>query len=152
MNSVFDEMIQEALQMIADAKAEIYTLAFYHDHESSEISVCIDTEEQSSRTILESNKFTRKYFQKTLAEGDAEGLKLWNFQAGRSFSLGNFEYVSVSARPVPSEYEDGSSNLYLEMIRAIERNKSSILQHTHAPEQVMFCCSSADAEVQYIWQ
>ncbi len=149
MKKFFDDMIDESLRKFNKEKS-IYTFAFYHDHESDAVSICIDTEDNSMKKVSESNENTKKYFYSFLEQGDMDSLKLWNFQTGRNFSLGDFSLVNIVYKNIEKELI--SPSIYLEMIKSIERNKSKILKYSKNPEKVFFYCSSESNEVQYIWQ
>src|SRR3982750_3530417 len=50
---------------IAHPRAEavpVYTFAFYHDHESGAVSVCVDTEASSARQVRATNRYNAKHF------------------------------------------------------------------------------------------
>lgn len=150
LNSILDEMINESLQIIKKENASIYTFAFYHDHETEAISICIDTEENSNKQITSSNDYSKKYFQENLKNGDMKSLQLWNFNTGRNFSLGDFSYVNIVYKKLDKRFI--TPDMYLNMIKSIERNKSKILTYSQSSKKVVFCCSSENNEVEYIWQ
>jgi len=147
---ILDKMVSDSLKSISDKSTSIYTFAFYHDHESDAISICIDTEDNSEKEVISSNKYTQKYFKDILKNNDIDSLKLWNINTGRNFSLGNFTFVNVVYVKLEKIYF--TKSLYLSMINCIERNKKNILAHSKYPQKVVFCCSSEKNEVEYIWQ
>ncbi len=151
MSTFFEDMITEALSKVREKSIDIFTFAFYHDHESACVSICIDTEESSVKTIKSSNEFSRIYFYENLIKGDLDSLGLFNFQTGRSFSLGDYAYCNIIYKSLPAEYMS-SNKMYLEMIQAINLNKENILKCSSKPENVFYCCSSENNEVEYIWQ
>jgi len=149
--NIFDEMIEEALKICEQKNINIYTFCFYHDHESKAFSICIDTEEKSKITILQSNEFTKKYFHEELKTGNLEGLKNWCFQHGRSFSLGDFRYCNIVYKKIGTNSEIVKEN-YIEMINSIEKYKEKIKNYSINPDNIFFACSSENNEVEYIWQ
>jgi hypothetical protein len=151
MSTFFDDMVKEALALVIEKNINIYTFAYYHDHESSCISICIDTEENSNKLVKSSNEFTKKHFYKNLEDEDLDSLKLFCFNSGRSFSLGDYTYRNIVYKKIPEEYKL-SKKIYLEMIKAINSNKEEILKFSDKPDNIFFSCSSEDNEVEYIWQ
>jgi hypothetical protein len=151
MGTFFDDMVKEALALVIEKNINIYTFAYYHDHESSCIGIGIDTEENSNKLVKSSNEFTKKYFYRYLEDEDLNSLKSFCFNAGRSFYLGDYTYRNIVYKKIPEEYKS-SKKMYLEMIKAINSNKEDILKFSDKPENIFFSCSSEDNEVEYIWQ
>ncbi len=95
IEDILEDIIKEALLVVEKQKIDIFTFCLYHDHESRAIAVCIDTKENSKRFLVESNAWKKKYFYEKLTEENIEELKLWNFESGRSFSLGDYSYKNI---------------------------------------------------------
>ncbi len=150
MDILCDELINETLNILTTKQISIYTFAFYHDHESDAISICIDTESNSEKVVNSSNEFTLKYFHDELSNQNLDSLKLWNINSGRNLSLGDFQYANIVYKNIDKRFIN--SDMYLSMINSIERNKSRIVSYSKCPDKIVFCCSSADNEVAYIWK
>ena len=50
-------------------KIPVFTFAFYHDHESGAVSVCVDTKENSAKLVLSMNNYNMRHFFKAVAGG-----------------------------------------------------------------------------------
>ena len=49
---LLDDVLSRAIPKVRAAAIDVFTFAFYHDHESSAVSVCVDTEASSARLVL----------------------------------------------------------------------------------------------------
>ncbi len=152
--NVVDQFLQEVLRKaIAELESNpipIFTFAFYHDHESSAVSVCIDTEDSSREHVRKSNQWSMGYFSEHIGEGNLDEACLFQANTGRSFSLGDFACVNLARTQLPAGTNPDES-FYLAMVKAIIASQNEILAHAHIPENVIFCCSSPESEVGLIW-
>ena len=99
--SLFDRVLAEAIAVVRREHVRVFTFAFYHDHESHAISVCVDTEESSKRLVASSNAYNQKYFWPAIEKGDLEDAALWTANIGRSLSLGDFAFVNLARTDLP---------------------------------------------------
>jgi hypothetical protein len=143
-------VIETALVQLREYPIPIYTFAFYHDHESGFVSVCVDTKESSKKSVHESNKWSMNYFTEHIQNGRYEDACLFQANIGRSLSLGDFARVNLAR----TELEDSiitDESFYIVMARAVIAHQREILKLAPDPEEVIFCCSSADSEVGLVW-
>jgi hypothetical protein len=143
------EALTEALAVVRESKITIFTIAFYHDHESRAISVCVDTEENSHLVAASSNRYFSKYFWRALEVGDLGELRSSNANVGRSFSLGDFKLVNAGRRDLPKGKIP--KDLYLDMIRVLRSKEEEIVALSVSRERLIFCCSGPNAEVDFWW-
>ena len=143
-------VIKTALLELADEPVHVFTFAFYHDHESNAISVCIDTMESSERSIRAGNHWANPRFRDHVLKGDWDQARSFQSEHGRSLSLGDFARVNLARTDIPDEIVTDET-FHLEMVRAVIRNEDAILRFAQTPEDVLFCCSSVDSEVGMVW-
>ncbi len=148
-SALFAEVLSNAIDEVRERSTPVYTFAFYHDHESAAVSVCVDTEENSLRSVARSNAYGIKHFAKAVAAGDLKSAALWSANIGRNLSLGDFALVNV-ARANLDEITPGKG-FHLAMVRALCERQQQVAELSLAPERLLFCCSSARAEVEYMW-
>ena len=128
----------------------IHTFAFYHDHESGAVSVCVDTKESSLRLVRKSNEWSMKHFAEHVQDGSWEDACLFQANVGRGLSLGDFARVNLARTDLPLGTATDQS-FYLAMARAVIAHQEDILRLAAEPKDVLFCCSSADSEVGLVW-
>ena len=68
---------------------------------------------------------------------------------GRSLSLAEFEIVNAAYTDLGQIEPD--DDFYLSMIGAVRRKEKEIVALARDPVRLLFCCSSAKAEVEYLW-
>ena len=151
MIDLYREMIEKAIQYLAQKKIDIYTFAFYHDHESFAVSICVDTLIDSENAVKSSNSFKMEQFYSAIYSNEIKGLILNKLDTGRSFSLGDFTCVNLSRKDIPEEMII-TDQFYFDMIKAINEKKDKIIALSTKPEEVVFCCSTEDDEVGIIWK
>ena len=147
--SLLAAVLKSALRDIAARQLPVYTFALYHDHESEAVSVCVDTEECSARTVAAINRYNAGYFSKAIAGGDLKGAGLWHANIGRSLSLGDFALVNVARTPLPPGVND--DEFYLAMVRAVMSVEDRVAALSPHPERLLFACSGINDEVAYVW-
>ena len=145
----FDAVLATALKRVAKDRVPVFTFALYHDHESGAVSVCVDTEESSRRSVAATNRFNATYFAKAIAAGDLETASLWQANIGRSLSLGDFALVNVARTSIDKIAVTG--DFYLSMVRSLMAAQDRVLALSPNPERVVFACSGASGEVAYVW-
>ena len=145
-----DSVLESALTSLTSSPVDVFTFAFYHDHESKAVSICIDTAESSDRHVPSSNKWTMKYFFEHIASGSLDEARLFRANSGRSLSLGDFAAVNVARTDIPSRIRLGEA-FYIEMARSVIARQQDILRHSSTPEMVVFCCSGPDEEIDLVW-
>ena len=147
--SLVDQILSSALEELELRSFPLFTFAFYRDHESNAISVCADTEESSRRAVVSSNKFSYGYFREFVESGEMKRAALWQSNAGRSFSLGDFAAVNLSRRQLPSSFDEQA--LFLEMVRGVLKVQQRAALLSPQPEALALAVSGPDSEVQLVW-
>lgn len=92
--SFFASVLNNAIAMLRTDAVPVFTFAFYHDHESGAVSVCVDTEANSNSQVRSTNRYNTKHFRTEIAGGDLAGASLWQANIGRNLSLGDFAKVN----------------------------------------------------------
>jgi hypothetical protein len=149
-NRFLESVVAAALSELHTSPVAIHTFAFYHDHESGAVSVCVDTKESSLRLVHQSNQWSIKHFVQHLQNGSWEDACLFQANVGRSLSLGDFARVNLARTALPASTVADQS-FYLAMARAVIAHQREILMLASDREDVVFCCSSADSEVGLVW-
>ena len=144
-----DKVLTEAIAAVRGKGVRVYTFAFYHDHESRAVSVCVDTEESSKALVASSNAYNQKYFWPAIEDSDLKAASLWNANIGRSLSLGDFALVNLARADLPRGRI--TAELYVEMIRATRAMEREIVALATSPESLLFCTSGPDDEVAFMW-
>lgn len=149
-DETFDLVIEKALNIAFDKNFKVYTFAFCYDHESHAVSVCLDSKVNSETNQKKTNIFNQKYFKKLVASKNLERAK--NFSSAntsRSFSLGDFKLRDLGWEAIKAP--KNSVPFYLAMVNAIIRKEKHIAALSTDSTELVFCCSSKDSEVGYIW-
>jgi hypothetical protein len=144
------DVIKAALKDIREDPFPIYTFAFYHDHESGMVSVCVDTKESSAQHVRTGNRQFMDYFAQHIQRGSLQEASLFQANVGRNLSLGDFAAVNVAETDLDEDIVTDES-FYIEMARAVIAHQKEILEFAPHPDEVVFCCSSTDSEVGLIW-
>ena len=145
-----DFVLESALTSLATSPVEVFTFAFYHDHESGAVSICIDTKESSDRHVPRWNSWTMKYFAEHIASGSLSEARLFQANTGRSLSPGDFAAVNVARTDIPDDICTDEM-FYIEMVRSVIAHQQDILRHSSIPDNVLFCSSGPDNEVDLVW-
>lgn len=148
-DKTFDMVIDKALNILFDKKADIFTFALYYDHEGHAVEVCADTVYNSQRAVRASNAFCREQFFAAIERKDLETATVWNCNTGRSFSLGDFQFKMLGWEPINAPRN--SAPFYRAMVRALIRNSHRIAGLARNPEQLVLCCSTKNSEVGLVW-
>ena len=143
-------VVDRALDQVRQERLPVFTFAFYHDHESHAVSVCVDTAENSAETVRSTNDFSSKFFQAAVEEGDLATAGLWQANVGRSLSLGDFAMVNVARTDLDDEVEP-DAEFYLAMVRTLVARQARVAQLAPDLSSLAFACSGADAEVSLVW-
>lgn len=116
---------------------DIFTIALYHSHESYVTTLCINTIESSSRSVLSSNEHSKKYFVKAIEKGDLKSASLWSANGGRSFAHGKFTLVNASEIDAP--HNNVSPDFYLLMVHALDEMRYLVeIQSSHGRSLLLF--------------
>jgi WD40 repeat protein len=148
--ALFEDVLTRAIADVRERKTPVYTFAFYHDHESSAVSVCVDTKENSRRVVSKINTFNMEYFKKAVTAGDLKTAIRWKANTGRSLALGDFAENNLARTSHRNEVTPGK-DFYLDMVRALITHQREIAALAPNPDELLFCCSSADDEVGFLW-
>ena len=89
-------------------------------------------------------------FAQHVQSGSWEDACLFQANVGRSLSLGDFALVNV-ARTILPVGTTAEQSFYLAMARAVIAHQQDVLSLAPDPEDVVFCCSSADSEGGLVW-
>jgi hypothetical protein len=152
-----DRTMKVALEALGADPLPIYTFAFYHDHESATVSVCVDTKESSDRLIARRKKFAMKQLPKQVRKGNLEHAKLFNVQTGHSTGLGDFARKNLARAKIPGgllnddRIPADATAFCAAMFEAVVAHQDEILALAPDPDDVIFCCSLEDAEVGLVW-
>ncbi len=146
---LFSSILKSAISEVRAKPIPVFTFALYHDHESGAVSVCIDTEENSNRVILEINKYNMGHFIKEISSGNLQSASLWQANIGRNLSLGDFKLVNVARADLGSIKID--EQFYIELVKSLVANQQEISVLSPNPEKLIFACSGANDEVEYVW-
>ncbi len=145
---LFDNVLSRAIAEVRARGIDVFTFAF-HDHESAAVSVCVDTAASSARLVRSQNAFTLRHFTDAVAKGALRKAALFKANVGRSLALGDFEMVNVARTDI--EGVPVTDEFYLQMIRAVCARESEIVSLTSDLSRLLFCASSAEWEVGYMW-
>lgn len=146
---LLDSVLQSALSEVRQKSIPVYTFALYHDHESNAVSVCVDTEENSSKSVASMNRYNMKYFMKAIDEKDLKAASLWQANIGRSLSLGDFALVNLARTDLGKT--KAVAAFYLSMVEALIRVQGEVIALSPNPERLVFACSGPNEEVAYVW-
>jgi hypothetical protein len=147
--ALFGKVLSNAVDEIRGRGTPVYTFAFYHDHESAAISVCVDTEANSVLTANKWNAYWMKHFAKAINAGDLKAASMWRVKNERNLSLGDFALVNVARTRLVGISPD--KEFYLAMIRSVWERQMQVAELSPVPERLLFCCSGAQDEVAYTW-
>lgn len=142
-------VVQQGLIHAQRKQIQLYTVAFYLDHESRALSLCFDTYSNSNQHVSKSNKFSAKYFQAAIDAGDMEEALLWQANVGRSLSLGDFAHVNVARTPLHQINLD--ERLILNMVEALNQYGRQFGALAPCSSKLIFLCSDLSDEVGLTW-
>lgn len=145
---LFVDVVDRALAETRSRSIKVYTFAFYHDHESAAVSVCVDTQDNSDRVARSINDYNCRHFRKAIDAGNLEMAALWQANTGRSLSLGDFTAVNLARTDLP---QDRSGVDYLAMVRAIMARHEEIRAQSLDPRLTLLACSGPEEEVALVW-
>lgn len=148
-SALFQHVLETALAEVRAAGVSVFTFALYHDHESSAVSVCVDTEDNSWRAVEASNRYSAMHFQQAIAQGDLPQAALWQASTGRNLSLGDFLLVNLARTNLGEVPAD--DQFYLKMVQAVMANQLAIAALSTHPARLLLACSGRDSEVALVW-
>lgn len=146
MHRFLDDVLLAALSELRSNPLDLYTIAFYHDHESRAVSICADTKSKSQQTVRNANVWSMKYFAQQIDDGNLEDAAMFQANTGRSLSLGDFAKVNLARTGIPHDVTI-DDEFYLGMVKTMIRHQRAISAMAAPKEELRFCCSTADAEV-----
>lgn len=146
---LFRQVLDAALAEIASSRLPVFTFALYHDHESGAVSVCADTEGNSSRVVASINAYNARHFGAAIARGDLRYAALWQANIGRSLALGDFAIVNAARTDIGDVPVD--EPFYVDMVQAVVAIQDRVAALAPDPRKLVFACSGADAEVALVW-
>lgn len=151
MIRLMNEVIETAVDVARRQAVPIHTFAFYHDHESAAISVCLDTEANCRKVVNKINKYNMKRFQQHVeAESvDIQAAALWQANVGRNLSLGDFALVNVARADLNGVVAD--THFYAAMVQTVVAHQPAIVALAPDPSSLLFCCSGPRDEVELVW-
>lgn len=144
-----ESVLRRALHEVREKAIPVYTFALYHDHESSAISVCVDTEENSNVAVASMNRYNMKYFMSAVAEKDLKSASLWQANVGRSLSLGDFSLVNAAHTELGSVKVD--KLFYLTMVESLIEVQDEVATLSPDRDRLVLACSGPNDEVAYVW-
>lgn len=145
----FDRIIGDALHILFDKGADIFTFALYYDHEGRAVSICADTEVNSRSAARKMNTFVGQQFYRAIQNGELDEAAKWGTIGERSLALGDFKFQSLGWRSMTAP--NNSAPFYRAMISSLLRNSTKISGLSRNPENLVLCCSSKDSEVGFSW-
>jgi hypothetical protein len=146
---VLSSVLKLAIAHIKKEGISVYTFAFYHDHESGAVSVCVDTRNNSEKSVKFMNDYNMGHFFKAVAKGDLKGASLWQANIGRSLSLGDFALVNTARTDIANLKID--EQFYVTMVQELVAVQGEIASLSDHPEHLVFACSGAGDEVAFVW-
>lgn len=146
--SLFVNVVDRALAETRSRSIRVYTFAFYHDHESAAVSVCVDTRDNSDRVVRGINKYNSRHFLEAVDAGDLETAALWQANVGRNLSLGDFAAVNLARTALP---DDRPGFDYGAMVRAVMSRHEEIRALSLDPSLTLLACSGPEDEVALVW-
>jgi hypothetical protein len=149
LSALFAAVLSRALAKVKAKSVAVFTFALYQDHESGAVSVCVDTEENSQRTVQQINEYNARHFMKAVAKSDMKGAGMWQANVGRSLSLGDFELVNLARTRLGKA--EINEEFYLSMVRALIAVQNEVAALAPDPQRLVFVCSGPDDEVAYVW-
>ncbi|MGM9485869.1 hypothetical protein [Ideonella sp. YS5] len=149
LSKLFAEVLSNAIAEAKQRQVPVFTFALYHDHESMAVSVCVDTEENSSRVVRSINNYNMKHFISAARAGDLKSARLWQANIGRSLSLGDFSLVNLARTPLGATRVN--EQFYVEMVQSVVAAQSQVAALSPEPQRLVLACSGADSEVAYVW-
>jgi hypothetical protein len=149
MNTTATSVLGDAISELRLRQTDVYTFALYFDHESSAMSVCADTIENSAITVRQTNNYNRKYFDPTVESGDLQAASLRSANIGRSVSLGNFVVKNLARTQVARA--DIGEEFYRGMLRALMQAEDKVVTLSSNKNTLLLCCSGPSDEVEFYW-
>lgn len=149
LSKLFSEVLASAIAEAKQREIPIFTFALYHDHESKAVSVCIDTEENSSKVVRSINDYNMKHFMNAARGGDLKSASLWQANIGRNLSLGDFSLINLARRSL--ETTRVNDQFYVEMLQSVVAVQSQVAALSPEAKRLVFACSGAESEVAFAW-
>lgn len=84
MHRFLEDVLLAALSELRSDPIDLYTIAFYHDHESRAVSVCADTKSESQQTVRAGNAWAMKYFAQHIDDGNLQDARMFQANTGEA--------------------------------------------------------------------
>lgn len=110
--------------------------------------MCVDTRDISNLVVQGINAYNSKHFEEAVDDGDFEAAALWQANAGRSLSLGDFAAVDLARTDLP---EDLGQVDYLAMAQAVRARYDELQSQSLDLNQTLLTCSGPEDEVALVW-
>ena len=146
----FDRVIDKALNTLFSKKVDVYTFAFYYDHEGHAVEILADTKTNSDKQVYKSHRFASREFVKAIQAKDLEKAARWGSSNDRNYSLGDFHFKGLAREPVKAP--NNSAPFFLAMLNAIRRNSKKIAALSSQPQRLVYLCSSRESEIGFVWR
>lgn len=146
----FDLIIDKALNSLFSKGVDIYTFAFYYDHESHALEILADTKSNSNRQLLATQKLQHDEFMKAIEAKDLAKASRWGSAGERNISLGDFQCKSLGREVAKAP--NNSAPFFLAMANAVIRNRIKISALSSDPDALVFLCSTQENEAGLIWR
>lgn len=150
MHRFLEDVLLAALAELRSDPIDLYTIAFYHDHESRAVSICADTKSKSLQTVRAGNAWSMKHFARHIDDGNLEDAAMFQANPGRSLSLGDFAKVNLARTDIPRDVTI-DDQFYLGMVKTMIRHQRAILAMAAVKEELLFYCSTDVSEVGLVW-
>lgn len=146
--SLFVNVVDRALAEARSRSIRVYTFAFYHDHESAAVSVCVDTQDNSERVVRGINAYNSKHFFEAVETRDLKMAALWQANTGCSLSLGDFAAVNLARTELPGNLRGVD---YCAMVHAVMVRHEEVRLQSLDPSRTLLACSGPEEEVALVW-
>ena len=147
-DSLFEDVVDRALAEVRVRAIRIYTFAFYFDHESAAVSVCVDTRDNSDCVVRGINAYNLRHFCKAVDSSDLKVAALWQANTGRSLSFGDFAAVNLARTDLPPEMLAVN---FCAMVRAVMARHEEIRVQSLDSSLTLLACSGPEEEVALVW-
>lgn len=149
-DEAFDRVIEKALKILLSKNVDVYTFAFYYDHESCSVEILADTKTNSDRKVIKHHEFSSGEFLKSIESKDLEKAARWSSLRDRNYALGDFQHKAIGWEPAKAP--NNSAPFFLAMVNAIRRNSKKISALSSHAHNLVYICSSQKSEVGYVWR
>ena len=107
MKTMVDAAIEKLLKEKPDY--EVFAISIWTDANAAASSFNIDSKKNSDEKVDQSNKWSEKYYQQYIAEGDLEQAKLFEPTAARNCNPADFDlrdFEEINNLSIPEDWEE----------------------------------------------